>query len=170
MAWQRKIRCPTTDGALRDPPEVKLTYHEPIRRKPSVDSRKELYSQRRIRETIEKERMLSNGWCSATDKSIMRRGEESYQTIPKKRTKDCWCSETGSPGKHELISICTYNESQDVLQRKIGCSTADGALRNFSELRLVYHESGGRKLPTERQRNGHFEEKPRRQIVSWRRV
>ena len=23
--------------------------------------------------------MLSNGWCSATDKSIMRRGEESYQ-------------------------------------------------------------------------------------------
>ena len=39
----------------------------------------QLYSQRRVRKTTEKERMLSNGWCSATDKSIMRRGEESYQ-------------------------------------------------------------------------------------------
>ena len=79
-------------------------------------------------------------------------------------------SKTGSPEEHELISIRTYNESQDALQRKIGCSTPDGALRNFSELRLVYHESGRRKLPTERQRNGQFEERLRRQMVPGRRV
>ena len=90
------------------------------------------------------------------------------KTIPMKRTKDRWCSGTGAPGEHELINTCTYNENQNGQQRKIGWSIADSALCNLSELRLVYHESGGRKLPTERQRNGRFEEKPRRQMVSWR--
>ena len=71
------------------------------------------------------------------------------------REKDCWCSETGSSEEHEWISNCTHNESQEVLQMKMGCSTADGALRNFSELGLVYHESGRRKLLAEYQKDGN---------------
>ena len=69
------------------------------------------------------------------------------------------CSEPGSPEEREWISNCTHNESQEVLQRKIGCSTADGALCNCSELGLVYHESGGRKLSIEHQKEGHFRRK-----------
>ena len=144
--WDDPIRqltgYETMHGKLATLPDIRLVYHESGRWKSLAGYQEDKSCEETGKEDHHNTKTAFTGYYK-------RMADSPH------REKDRWCSETGSSEEHEWISNCTHNESQEVLQTKIGCSTADGALRNFSELGLVYHESGRRELSAEYQRDGN---------------
>ena len=111
-------------GKLAILPDIRLVYHESGRWKSLAGYQEDKSCEETGKEDHHNTKTAFTGYYK-------RMADSPH------REKDRWCSETGSSEEHEWISNCTHNESQEVLQMKIGCSTADGALRNFSELGLV---------------------------------